>query len=115
MTKIMNNQNIVRKYRPGQNSGWGYDVWHERFSELIDSHELIWWLFLRNFKAKYRQTVLGFQWALIMPLLAVGTFVFLNRAGILNIGKVDIPYPAYALLGLTIRHISAGGLGACSW
>lgn len=110
----MNNQNIVRKYRPGQNSGWGYHVWHEMFSELADSHELVWQLFLRNFKAKYKQTILGFLWALIMPLLAVGTFVFLNQAGILNIGKVDIPYPAYALLGLTVWHIFAGGLRACS-
>ena len=42
-------------------------------------------------------------------------FFFLNRAGVLNIGKVDIPYPVYALLGLTIWHIFAGGLGACSW
>jgi len=83
------------------------------FSELADSHELVWRLFLRNFKAKYRQTVLGFLWALIMPLLIVGTFVFLNRTGIFIIGKIDIPYPAYALIGLTVWHIFAGGLRAC--
>ena len=89
-------------------------MWHEMVAELIDSHELVWRLFLRDFEAKYRQTVLGFLWALIMPLLTVGTFVFLNRAGILNIGKVDIPYPAYALLGLTVWQIFSGGLRACS-
>ena len=110
----MNSKNKMIRYRPGQSKGWGYHVWHEMLSELVDSHELVWRLFLRNFKAKYRQTVLGFLWALIMPLLAVGTFVFLNRAGVLNIGKVDIPYPAYALLGLTVWHIFAGGLRACS-
>jgi len=110
----MNSKNKMIRYRPGQSKGWGYPVWHEMLSELVDSHELVWRLFLRNFKAKYRQTVLGFLWALIMPLLAVGTFVFLNRAGVLNIGKVDIPYPAYALLGLTVWHIFAGGLRASS-
>ena len=89
-------------------------MWHEMVAELIDSHELVWRLFLRDFEAKYRQTVLGFLWALIMPLLTVGTFVFLNRAGILNIGKVGIPYPAYALLGLTVWQIFSGGLRACS-
>ncbi len=83
-------------------------------SELTGSYELTWRLFLRNFKAKYRQTVLGFLWALIMPLMAVGTFVLLNRAGVLNIGEVDVPYPAYALLGLTIWQIFAGGLRSCS-
>ena len=102
------------RYRPGQNGGWGYRVWHEMVAELVGSHELVWQLFLRDFKAKYKQTMLGFLWALIMPLLTVGTFVFLNRAGILNIGKVDIPYPAYALLGLTVWQIFSGGLRACS-
>ena len=110
----MDSKNKIKRYKPSQNGGWGYRVWHEMVAELIGSHELVWRLFLRDFKSKYRQTVLGFLWALIMPLLTVGTFVFLNRAGILNIGKVDIPYPAYALLGLTIWQIFSGGLRACS-
>lgn len=104
----------VRIYQPGQGRGWGLKVWCSILSELASSYELVWRLFLRNFKAKYRQTLLGFIWALIMPILAVGTFVFLNRAGVLNIGKVDVPYPAYALLGLTIWHVFAGGMRACS-
>ena len=110
----MDSKNKIKRYKPSQNGGWGYRVWHEMVAELIDSHELVWRLFLRDFEAKYRQTVLGFLWALIMPLLTVGTFVFLNRAGILNIGKVGIPYPAYALLGLTVWQIFSGGLRACS-
>jgi hypothetical protein len=63
----MNNQNIVKKYRPGQNSGWGYQVWHEMFSELADSHELVWRLFLRNFKAKYRHETFNFPSKPITP------------------------------------------------
>jgi lipopolysaccharide transport system permease protein len=110
----MNKKKETRLYCPGQNKGWQWRIWHEMFAELNGSRELIWRLFLRNFKAKYRQTALGFLWALIMPLLAVGAFVFLNQAGVLNIGKVDIPYPAYALLGLTVWNIFSGGLRACS-
>jgi len=82
--------------------------------ELVASRELIWRLFLRDFKARYKQTVLGILWAFIMPFVAVGTFVFLNRSGILNIGDVNIPYPAYALLGLTIWQLFADGLRGCS-
>lgn len=104
----------IRIYQPDQNLGWGLSVWQEMLRELKSSKELIWRLFIRDFKAKYKQTVLGFLWALIMPFVLVGTFVFLNRAGILNIGKVDIAYPAYALLGLTIWHIFARGLLECS-
>ncbi len=104
----------IRVYKPGQGRGWGFRVWKAMFLEIFESFELTWRLFLRSFKAKYRQTVLGFLWALIMPLLAVGTFVFLNKSGILNIGEVDIPYPAYALLGLTVWQIFAGGIRTCS-
>ena len=49
-----------------------------------------------------------------MPLLMVGTFVFLNRSGVINIGKTDIPYPAFALLGLSIWQLFATGLTACT-
>jgi lipopolysaccharide transport system permease protein len=112
--KIMHSKIKKTLYCPGQNRGWGPAVWQGMFSELINSRELTWRLFLRNFTARYRQTVLGFLWAIIMPLMTVATFVFLNRAGILNIGRVDIPYPAYALLGLSIWQIFAGGIRSCS-
>ena len=104
----------VRIYQSGQRLGWGAHVWREMVTELARSRELIWRLFLRDFTARYKQSVLGVLWALIMPLVTVGTFVFLNRSGILNIGEVDIPYPAYALLGLTVWQLFAGGLAACS-
>lgn len=111
---VVDLQQEVRIYRPGQHLGWRFAIWREMASELVRSRELIWRLFLRDFTARYKQTVLGVSWAIIMPLVAVGTFVFLNRAGILNIGEVGIPYPAYALLGLTIWQLFAGGLVACS-
>ena len=104
----------VHVYYPGQQAGWRFSIWGEMVAELARSRELIWRLFVRDFTARYRQSVLGVSWAIIMPLAAVGTFVVLNRSGVLNIGDVDIPYPAYALLGLTIWQLFAGGLVACS-
>lgn len=104
----------VHVYRPDQQIGWGPRIWREMVSELVGSRELIWRLLVRDFMARYKQTVLGIGWALIMPLVAVGTFVFLNRSGILNVGDIDIPYPAYALLGLTIWQLFSSGLVACS-
>ena len=88
-------------YAPNRHLKLGIRIWAEMFQELIRSRELIWRLFLRDFLAKYKQTVLGILWAIIMPLLMVGTFVFLNRAGVINIGKTEIPYPVFALLGLS--------------
>lgn len=103
-----------RIYTPDQHSGWGFSVWKAMGNELIRSRELIWRLFMRDFSARYKQTVLGVLWAIILPLIAMGTFVFLNRAGLLNVGDTGIPYPVYALLGLTIWQIFSGGLTACS-
>jgi len=110
----MINSNNIRVYKSGQSGGWHTEVWREMFAELKFSRELIWRLFLRNFRARYRQTILGLMWPLILPVITVGTFIFLNKAGVMNIGEVDIPYPAYALLGLTIWQIFAGGLVNCT-
>ncbi|MCK4325437.1 ABC transporter permease [bacterium] len=84
------------------------------FRELISARELIWRLFLRDFSARYRQSVLGVAWAVLMPLATVGVFVILNRSGVLEIGKVPIPYPAYALLGLTVWNLFSVGIAAAS-
>lgn len=104
----------ARIYRPGIDKGWGLSVWVEMITELLKTRELIWRMFLRDFTAKYKQTVLGILWAIIMPLVTVATFLFLHRSGILNIGNVSIPYPAYAILGLTIWHIFGGGIVSCT-
>ena len=80
--------------------------------ELISSRELIWRLFVRNFSAKYRQSVLGFIWAILMPLVVVGMFVVMKRAAILTIEDMGIPYTLYALIGLTIWSLFTVGLTA---
>lgn len=84
------------------------------FRELLSARGLIWRLFLRDFSARYRQSVLGVAWAVLMPLATVGIFVVLNRSGVLKISKVPIPYPAYALLGLTIWNLFSVGIVAAS-
>ncbi len=105
----------VKLYRPDAQLELGFfAIWREMLDELINSRELIWRLFLRDFMAKYRQSILGVLWALIMPLVAVGTFVLLNQSGVLNIGDTGVPYPVFALLGLTIWQLFATGLTSCS-
>lgn len=104
----------VRRYRQDDLAGWGPKVWGEMSGELWRSRELMWRLFVRDFIAKYKQSILGVSWAVIMPLMVVGVFVFLNRSGILNVGETGVPYPLYALIGLTVWQVFSGGLTACS-
>jgi len=82
--------------------------------ELLLAKELVWRLFVRDFKSKYRQSALGIAWAVLMPLVTVGMFIGMNRSGILNIQDVDIPYPLYAIIGLTIWSVFTVGLTACT-
>lgn len=82
--------------------------------ELKVAKELIWRLFLRDFSAKYRQSALGVLWALVMPLITVGMFIGINRAGVLKIEGVNMPYALYAVIGLSIWNIFSVGLTACT-
>jgi len=84
------------------------------FSEAVSSHELVWRLFLREFNSRYRQSLLGVAWAVLLPLVTVGMFIVMNRSGIVAIGEVGVPYPVYALVGLSIWHLFSIGVSACS-
>lgn len=44
----------------------------EMLSELIEYRDLLWQMMLRDIRIRYKQAVMGFAWALLMPLLIVG-------------------------------------------
>lgn len=91
-----------------------FAVWGEMFLSLFRSRELIWRLFLRDFSARYRQSLFGVLWAVLNPLITVGIFVYLNKSGVFNIASTNVPYPAFALVGLTVWTLFSTGLTACS-
>ena len=88
--------------------------WQEMFIDILKSRELIWRLFLRDFNARYKQSVLGVLWVLIMPLVVVGVFIYLNKGGIINIGDIDVPYPVFALFGISVWNLFSTGLSSAS-
>ena len=67
--------------------------------DLIASRELAWRLFVRDLKARYRQSLLGYVWAFLPPVLTTFTFVLLRSGGVLIMGDTGIPYAAYVLVG----------------
>lgn len=112
--KNLDDDKYIRIYQPNRNASLGLSIWKEMFSELASSRELIFRFFIKDISARHRQSALGIIWTLIMPLFTVGTFVYLNYSGVFNLGKTSIPYPAYALLGLTIWHLFATGITGCT-
>ncbi|MBF0132132.1 MAG: ABC transporter permease [Magnetococcales bacterium] len=73
--------------------------------DMANSRNLAWRLFWRDIHQRYRQSVFGFLWVLIPPVVTTAIFVVLNNSAILNLGKTDIPYPVYVMLGTLLWQI----------
>jgi len=54
--------------------------------------------------------VFGYVWAVLPAIVTVATFSYLNSSRILPIGKTDIPYPVFVLLGMTVWQLFSTGL-----
>lgn len=53
----------------------------------------------RDYRVRYAQTVLGFGWAFLQPLLTLVIFILVfNKAVKVNTG--DVPYPVFAMTGM---------------
>jgi ABC-type polysaccharide/polyol phosphate export permease len=67
--------------------------------ELVARRELVLSLAERDLRARYKQAVLGFSWAVVTPLLLMVAFslVFPRVA---NVSTGDIPYPLFSYMGL---------------
>jgi lipopolysaccharide transport system permease protein len=82
------------------------------FNDLAASRELAWRLFVRDTSARYRQSLLGYVWAFLPPIVATITFVLLNRSGVLSAGKIPIPYPAYVMIGTLLWGVFADAIAS---
>ena len=73
--------------------------------DLSASRELAWRLFVRNLSAKYRQTLLGYVWAFLPPILTTAVFVYLHRAGYFSVGSMKVPYVAFVFSGIVFWQV----------
>ena len=101
----------ITTYEPDNSLKMGYlSIFMEIFNELKKNRWLTYQLFKRDFLAAYKQSLMGIFWALILPLISVGSFIILNRSGIFSIGDIRAPYPIYAMLGMSFWQLFSGGL-----
>ena len=92
----------------------GWRIWPEMVRDLVKSRELIWRLILRDLSVRYRQTVLGYAWAILPSVVTVAIFTFLARTRVLPIGETSLPYVAYALWSIGVWQLFSGCLQACT-
>jgi lipopolysaccharide transport system permease protein len=92
----------------------GRDGWRLMVDELLRNRRLIWLLILRDLAVRYRQSILGYVWAVVPQLATAGIFAFLHATRVLPIGGTKIPYAAYALWGISVWQLFAGCLSSCT-
>src|SRR5207302_7698856 len=56
--------------------GWIPVDWRE----LLRHRELLYFLIWRDVKVKYKQAILGFAWAIFVPVISVMLFTFIGKA-----------------------------------
>ena len=70
----------------------------EMFTELRDYRELLFTMTRRDLVLRYRKTVMGFGWAIFMPVINTIVFTLIFR----RVAKIetDVPYPVFSYCGL---------------
>ncbi len=79
------------------------------WSELWRYRELFYFFTWRDIKIKYKQTVLGFLWAVLQPLFMMVIFTLLFGKA-MNIPSQNLPYAIYVFSGLLIWNLFSTGL-----
>ena len=81
-------------------------------SDLMKSRGLAHRLFIRDVKARFRNSILGYIWLFLPPLATTLAFVFLNKQKVIQMDGLPIAYPAYAMLGTLLWQNFADALQA---
>src|SRR3954468_16860238 len=83
----------------------------EMVSEQVEYRELLYQMTARDLIVRYKQSVMGFGWAIFMPLVNTALFsVIFTRVATL---QTDIPYPVFAYCGLMFWNFFASALRFC--
>jgi ABC-2 type transport system permease protein len=84
----------------------------ERFRRIVTYHELLVAMTRKELKVKYKNSILGFAWSLLNPLLYLVVFYI---AFVKILGSGVPAFPIYLLSGLLVWNLFSTGLGAaCS-
>jgi ABC-type polysaccharide/polyol phosphate export permease len=80
----------------------------EMLTEQFDFRELLYQLTVRDLVLRYKQTAMGFAWALLTPVLntVIFSIVFMRVAPV----ATRVPYPLFAFCGLLTWNFTASAL-----
>ena len=84
----------------------------EMWRDLMASRELAWRLIIRDISAQYRQTALGYFWAVFPPLVTSLVFILLKSSSVIDVKEIGIPYPVYVMMGTVLFQLFVDALNA---
>jgi lipopolysaccharide transport system permease protein len=111
---VPHSRRVAIIYTPSGICRNGLTGWRIMVNELTRSRRLIWLLVLRDISVRYRQSLLGYVWAVIPQIVTVGAFAMLNAWRVVPMGKTAIPYVIYAAWGISVWQLFAGCLAVCT-
>ena len=80
----------------------------EMWMEQLEYRELLYQMTKRDLLLRYKQTIMGFGWAVFMPLVNTAVFsVIFTRVAPIDAG---MPYPLFAFTGLVVWNFFASAL-----
>lgn len=87
--------------------------WRRLFTELSGHRDLLFLFAMRDLRLKYRQTLLGFAWVVLQPLIMTAIFssVFASRT---EADETSIPYSVLVFAGLIIYNMFSNGVSGAS-
>jgi lipopolysaccharide transport system permease protein len=87
-------------------------TWFIMARNIVNSRDLIWQLFRRDFVAGYKKSFFGYVWRFVAPIAGIVPWVILQRTRLLDPGHMEIPFPAYVLMGTTMWGLFRGFYGS---
>ena len=82
------------------------------WTALPQARALAWRLFLRDTRAAHRQSLLGYLWIILPPLVNTLVWVLLNNSDVVRIESGAVPYPVFVLVGTVLWAAFNGAIVA---
>lgn len=84
----------------------------QMFADLWISRQVALRIVIKNIASQYRQTYLGYVWAILPAIFTTSIFVYLNSKNILNIETKETNYVVYVLSGMVLWQVFTDALQA---
>lgn len=100
----------VTRYTPESRLRHPIILLRQMWKDLKASRELAWRLIVRDISAQYRQTVLGYFWAVFPPLVTSLVLILLRSSAVMDVKGITMPYPAYVMMGTVFFQLFVDAL-----